>query len=191
MLTLTFKSSSGLSNVSHIDAVTVTTSCYTSSGNDVILESSANPSEQSPVESNISHFSFSDISDISDCFQSDIKIKSDKDRIVHRRSLPSRRRRHDPPSRDTLRTRRVAANARERRRMESLNVAFDKLREVIPSFTDNSKLSKYETLQMAQTYIAALKDLLWRRPLLKYTFTSCLIQIITAGERSAGVCAIM
>lgn len=56
--------------------------------------------------------------------------------------------------------RRLAANARERKRMTSLNTAFDKLRAVIPSLGDNQQLSKYETLQMAQTYINALKDLL-------------------------------
>uniref|UniRef100_A0A4W5M9I0 Atonal bHLH transcription factor 1b n=1 Tax=Hucho hucho TaxID=62062 RepID=A0A4W5M9I0_9TELE len=47
--------------------------------------------------------------------------------------------------------RRVAANARERRRMHGLNKAFDTLRSVIPS--NNHKLSKYDTLQMAQIYI--------------------------------------
>ncbi|XP_046372515.1 neurogenin-1-like [Haliotis cracherodii] len=62
--------------------------------------------------------------------------------------------------RDVLRRRRIAANARERRRMQSLNVAFDELRDVIPAFSDDRKLSKYETLQMAQTYIAALQELL-------------------------------
>lgn len=56
--------------------------------------------------------------------------------------------------------RRLAANARERRRMDSLNDAFDKLRNVVPSIGDDRKLSKYETLQMAQTYIDALCDLL-------------------------------
>ncbi|XP_076368388.1 uncharacterized protein LOC143255892 [Tachypleus tridentatus] len=58
--------------------------------------------------------------------------------------------------------RRLAANARERRRMHSLNVAFDRLREVVPSIGDDRKLSKYETLQMAQSYITALSDLLNR-----------------------------
>lgn len=56
--------------------------------------------------------------------------------------------------------RRLAANARERRRMDNLNVAFDKLRDVVPSIGEDRKLSKYETLQMAQTYISALCDLL-------------------------------
>ncbi|XP_067138392.1 transcription factor Atoh1-like [Centruroides vittatus] len=59
-----------------------------------------------------------------------------------------------------MKKRRLAANARERRRMHSLNVAFDRLRAVVPSFDDNKKLSKYETLQMAQSYIIALSELL-------------------------------
>ncbi|KAK7112048.1 hypothetical protein V1264_011562 [Littorina saxatilis] len=60
--------------------------------------------------------------------------------------------------------RRIAANARERKRMTSLNTAFDKLRTVIPSLGENEQLSKYDTLQMAQTYINALKDLLDKDP---------------------------
>ncbi|KAG8134411.1 hypothetical protein E2320_007532 [Naja naja] len=58
------------------------------------------------------------------------------------------------------RQRRLAANARERRRMHGLNHAFDQLRNVIPSFNNDKKLSKYETLQMAQIYISALAELL-------------------------------
>ncbi|XP_072152571.1 uncharacterized protein [Bemisia tabaci] len=61
-----------------------------------------------------------------------------------------------------MRKRRLAANARERRRMNGLNEAFDRLREVIPSLGADHKLSKFETLQMAQTYIMALGDLLQR-----------------------------
>ncbi|XP_041050318.1 protein atonal homolog 1-like [Carcharodon carcharias] len=56
--------------------------------------------------------------------------------------------------------RRLAANARERRRMHGLNHAFDELRSVIPAFDNEKKLSKYETLQMAQIYIAELTELL-------------------------------
>ncbi|CAG2121758.1 unnamed protein product, partial [Medioppia subpectinata] len=59
-----------------------------------------------------------------------------------------------------LKKRRLAANARERKRMHSLNTAFDRLREVVPGIGDDSKLSKYETLQMAQQYILALNELL-------------------------------
>ncbi|KAL5289279.1 hypothetical protein ACFFRR_009442 [Megaselia abdita] len=59
-----------------------------------------------------------------------------------------------------LKKRRMAANARERRRMNGLNEAFDRLREVVPTPDVDQKMSKYETLQMAQTYILGLCDLL-------------------------------
>ncbi|XP_061755594.1 neurogenic differentiation factor 1-like [Nerophis ophidion] len=58
------------------------------------------------------------------------------------------------------RHRRVAANARERRRMHGLNKAFDELRSVIPSLENEKKLSKYDTLQMAQIYITELSEIL-------------------------------
>ena len=63
-------------------------------------------------------------------------------------------------TKEILRKRRLAANARERRRMNGLNDAFDRLREVIPSLKNEQKFSKYETLQMAQTYIVTLMELL-------------------------------
>ncbi|XP_053210097.1 protein lin-32-like [Panonychus citri] len=59
----------------------------------------------------------------------------------------------------TMKKRRQAANARERKRMKSLNVAFNELRSVIPP-TGDRKLSKFEILQMAQKYINILCDLL-------------------------------
>lgn len=61
---------------------------------------------------------------------------------------------------ETMKKRRMDANARERRRMNYLNVAFDRLRQVVPSIGDDRKLSKYETLQMAQSYIMALHELI-------------------------------
>ncbi|XP_039305926.1 uncharacterized protein LOC105193359 [Solenopsis invicta] len=67
------------------------------------------------------------------------------------------------PGVEVLRKRRLAANARERRRMNSLNDAFDRLRDVVPSLGNDRKLSKFETLQMAQTYISALYELLQRK----------------------------
>uniref|UniRef100_A0A3Q3RZQ3 Atonal bHLH transcription factor 1c n=1 Tax=Mastacembelus armatus TaxID=205130 RepID=A0A3Q3RZQ3_9TELE len=63
------------------------------------------------------------------------------------------------------RRRRLAANARERRRMLGLNVAFDRLRSVIPNLESDKKLSKSETLQMAQIYIATLSELLQEAPM--------------------------
>ncbi|XP_026471829.1 protein atonal-like [Ctenocephalides felis] len=59
-----------------------------------------------------------------------------------------------------MKKRRLAANARERRRMQNLNKAFDRLRTYLPTLGNDRQLSKYETLQMAQTYITALYDLL-------------------------------
>ncbi|XP_030053237.1 protein lin-32 [Microcaecilia unicolor] len=59
-----------------------------------------------------------------------------------------------------LRHRRLAANARERRRMLGLNLAFDRLRSVVPALRGARKLSKSETLQMALIYISALGELL-------------------------------
>lgn len=62
------------------------------------------------------------------------------------------------------RRRRLAANARERKRMLGLNIAFDRLRSVIPNLESDKKLSKSETLQMAQIYIATLSELLQEGP---------------------------
>ena len=59
-------------------------------------------------------------------------------------------------------SRRVAANARERKRMSNLNDAFDNLRNHLPLGQDR-RLSKMETLQMAQEYIRVLDNLLKQR----------------------------
>ncbi|XP_069508690.1 neurogenin-1 [Ambystoma mexicanum] len=57
-------------------------------------------------------------------------------------------------------TRRVKANDRERNRMHSLNYALDKLRCILPSFPDDTKLTKIETLRFANNYIWALTETL-------------------------------
>lgn len=74
--------------------------------------------------------------------------------------LEGGKRRGRATSAAVLRRRRLAANARERRRMQNLNKAFDRLRGHLPSLGADRQLSKYETLQMAQTYISALYELL-------------------------------
>uniref|UniRef100_A0A915E0C7 BHLH domain-containing protein n=1 Tax=Ditylenchus dipsaci TaxID=166011 RepID=A0A915E0C7_9BILA len=71
-------------------------------------------------------------------------------------------RRYKTPSPKLLRVRREAANARERRRMNHLNVAFEQLRTVLPEMDNGRRLSKFETLQMAQQYIDCLNELLCR-----------------------------
>lgn len=70
------------------------------------------------------------------------------------------KRKRKPVSPQIKKKRRLAANARERKRMQSLNDAFDRLRQYLPSLGNDRQLSKHETLQMAQSYITALYDLL-------------------------------
>ncbi|KAK5600519.1 Protein atonal 7 [Crenichthys baileyi] len=65
-----------------------------------------------------------------------------------------------PEKFETTTRRRMAANARERKRMQGLNTAFDRLRKVVPQWGQDKKLSKYETLQMALSYIMALNRIL-------------------------------
>nr|XP_020457006.1 protein atonal homolog 7 [Monopterus albus] len=65
-----------------------------------------------------------------------------------------------PEKFETVTRRRIAANARERKRMQGLNTAFDRLRKVVPQWGQDKKLSKYETLQMALSYIVALSRIL-------------------------------
>ncbi|MCP9262025.1 Neurogenic differentiation factor [Dirofilaria immitis] len=56
--------------------------------------------------------------------------------------------------------RRSKANARERRRMHNLNEALEKLRRTLPQLPDEPKLTKIETLRMANNYIYALTQIL-------------------------------
>ena len=55
---------------------------------------------------------------------------------------------------------RKAANIRERRRMVSLNDAFETLRHALPTFSYEKKLSRIETLRLALTYMAFMTDVL-------------------------------
>ena len=56
--------------------------------------------------------------------------------------------------------RRHKANDRERNRMHSLNDALDTLRVVLPTFPEDAKLTKIETLRLAHNYIWALSQTL-------------------------------
>ncbi|KAK7898693.1 hypothetical protein WMY93_019546 [Mugilogobius chulae] len=55
---------------------------------------------------------------------------------------------------------RQAANVRERKRMFSLNEAFDELRRKVPTFAYEKRLSRIETLRLAIIYISFMMDLL-------------------------------
>ena len=66
-----------------------------------------------------------------------------------------------------IKKRRKDANARERKRMNGLNEAFERLRDAVPAAPGeeeagdkNKKLSKMDTLQMANLYIRHLVTLL-------------------------------
>ena len=54
---------------------------------------------------------------------------------------------------------RHAANVRERKRMFNLNEAFDQLREIVPIFAYEKKLSRIETLRLAIIYITFMTEL--------------------------------
>uniref|UniRef100_T1IKM5 BHLH domain-containing protein n=1 Tax=Strigamia maritima TaxID=126957 RepID=T1IKM5_STRMM len=58
------------------------------------------------------------------------------------------------------RVRRVKANDRERNRMHMLNDALDRLRTVLPSSPEDTKLTKIETLRFAHNYIWTLSETL-------------------------------
>ncbi|OZC04837.1 Helix-loop-helix DNA-binding domain protein [Onchocerca flexuosa] len=92
------------------------------------------------------------------CIQKEEEMAKLEIKIPRRSKGGSRR--YKTPSPQLLRMRRQAANARERRRMNNLNDAFDKLRTVLPSVGTGRRLSKFETLQMAQQYIDCLAELL-------------------------------
>lgn len=55
---------------------------------------------------------------------------------------------------------RFAANVRERRRMLSINSAFEHLRQHVPTFPYEKRLSKIDTLRLAIAYISLLQELL-------------------------------
>lgn len=58
------------------------------------------------------------------------------------------------------RVQRFAANVRERRRMLSINAAFEHLRQHVPTFPYEKRLSKIDTLRLAIAYISLLQELL-------------------------------
>lgn len=58
------------------------------------------------------------------------------------------------------RNKRLQANCRERKRMHTVNSAFDQLRELVPTYPSNRKLSKIDTLRLACTYIQDLVSVL-------------------------------
>lgn len=80
---------------------------------------------------------------------------------VHHSVIPTNRYGKTKPKRRRIASlsQRRAANVRERKRMFSLNEAFDQLREIVPIFAYEKKLSRIETLRLAIIYIAFMTEL--------------------------------
>lgn len=73
--------------------------------------------------------------------------------VMGQQQTPKRKRKTTPQQRQ-------AANVRERRRMCSLNSAFDRLRRRVPSFPHEKRLSRIQTLRLAIMYISFMTELL-------------------------------
>lgn len=93
-------------------------------------------------------------------------LRQQNDTLQYTQELPvqqnGQRRQMMKPKRKRIITceQRHAANIRERRRMVSLNDAFDILRRSVPTFSYEKKLSRIETLRLAITYMAFLSEIL-------------------------------
>ncbi|KRY92803.1 Pancreas transcription factor 1 subunit alpha [Trichinella pseudospiralis] len=79
-----------------------------------------------------------------------------------------------------LRQRR-AANLRERRRMQSINDAFDGLRHRIPTLPYEKRLSKVDTLKLAIGYIQFLQEVLEKEP------NELPCNLLSSNNRSSGL----
>merc|ERR1711962_18131 len=75
------------------------------------------------------------------------------------KSLCTARRTRKPLTQEELHSQRDQANIRERDRTKSLNEAFSKLREIVPTLPSD-KLSKIQTLKLASNYIDFLNKVL-------------------------------
>ncbi|XP_072542416.1 uncharacterized protein [Salminus brasiliensis] len=67
---------------------------------------------------------------------------------------------HDHEQQQPYKVQRHAANIRERKRMLSINSAFEQLRCHVPTFPYEKRLSKIDTLRLAIAYIALLREIL-------------------------------
>ncbi|KAH7982970.1 hypothetical protein HPB52_008456 [Rhipicephalus sanguineus] len=134
------------------------------------------PDERSPTSSSqellspcpSSYMDADDFDDVESCDSSSTATASQLSSRRKRAPKPSARSRTSSAS-TTLKapvqikmkkTRRLKANDRERNRMHNLNSALDRLRCVLPTFPDDTKLTKIETLRFAHNYIWALSETL-------------------------------
>ncbi|XP_046742341.1 protein twist-like isoform X2 [Diprion similis] len=87
------------------------------------------------------------------------------------------------PNGSPYRIQRHAANIRERKRMLSINSAFDELRVHVPTFPYEKRLSKIDTLRLAIAYIALLREVLAAR-LDPLTYVERCLRGEISGERA-------
>ncbi|XP_014277060.1 neurogenin-1 [Halyomorpha halys] len=91
------------------------------------------------------------------------------------------------------RHRRLKANDRERNRMHMLNEALDRLRLALPTFPEDTKLTKIETLRFAHNYIWALGQALNSGDQVTLTLGSVTVSIGQHGNKitsTTGSCAL-
>lgn len=106
-------------------------------------------------------------------FQSDTNLKDFKPNLGLQTSTPTKPKRKYAVGKNRMtrtrspaqvarikRNRRMKANDRERNRMHNLNEALEKLRLALPTFPEDTKLTKIETLRFAHNYIFALEQIL-------------------------------
>ncbi|CAH2285397.1 musculin [Pelobates cultripes] len=73
---------------------------------------------------------------------------------------PDKKQQPGRSSKECKQSQRNAANARERARMRVLSKAFSRLKTSLPWVPPDTKLSKLDTLRLASSYIAHLRQLL-------------------------------
>ena len=84
-------------------------------------------------------------------------LKNDVPDDLHKTRIKHKRRNYSGHRKFYLRH---AANIRERKRMQSINEAFEGLRSHIPTLPYEKRLSKVDTLRLAIGYISFLGDML-------------------------------
>ncbi|CAF0777851.1 unnamed protein product [Adineta steineri] len=110
--------------------------------------------------SNLPHFSSIDEED---------NIMSDEETPITYQNLTSKRPR-------LTYDKRLEANARERERVHNLTAAFEALRQVIPMYSDQPKLSRLSILRIACSYVlvlGALNEIDFSEGQNAYTFNEC------------------
>jgi len=83
-----------------------------------------------------------------------------------------------------MKPQRQAANVRERKRMMSINSAFEELRTYVPTFPYEKRLSKIDTLRLAIAYIALLRDILKSKETDPLTFVEQSLKSGIMGRRA-------